>query len=74
MNHIRTSKRVFGKCRRELQAKSLYAYYQKALKEDELDLFIVGDFKEEEVLSTINQILAFDYKDSKNHSTNQCCN
>ncbi|MDP1166093.1 insulinase family protein, partial [Klebsiella pneumoniae] len=33
----------------------LHRYYERALAEDELDLYVIGDVDEEEVLNTVRQ-------------------
>ncbi|QVY63354.1 EF-P 5-aminopentanol modification-associated protein YfmF [Cytobacillus gottheilii] len=38
---------------------SLYAYYETALKEDELDLYVIGDIDENEVAAYANELLQF---------------
>ena len=48
-----------------ITAESLYTYYQKAINEDELDLYIVGDFTEDEVLQMIKQTFSFPDRQSK---------
>ncbi|WP_313798615.1 EF-P 5-aminopentanol modification-associated protein YfmF [Cytobacillus sp.] len=42
-----------------ITAESLYEYYQNAMKQDELDLYIVGDVNEEEVYSVATDIFNF---------------
>ncbi|WAA13545.1 EF-P 5-aminopentanol modification-associated protein YfmF [Fervidibacillus halotolerans] len=37
----------------------LYEYYQKALSEDQLDLYIIGDFNEEEILEQCERFFSF---------------
>lgn len=39
---------------------NLYEYYQQAFKEDELDLYVIGDVNEEEVKSIASQLLQFE--------------
>ncbi|MEH7107003.1 MULTISPECIES: EF-P 5-aminopentanol modification-associated protein YfmF [Bacillaceae] len=39
---------------------SLYEYYQKALEGDEMDLYVVGDVKEEEVKQFASELLQFE--------------
>lgn len=43
----------------QISAESLYSYYQKSLNEDELDLYIVGDFNEMEVEKLCQQYFSF---------------
>jgi predicted Zn-dependent peptidase len=42
-----------------ITAQSLFAYYQKALAEDELDLYVVGDVAQEEVETAAGSLLEF---------------
>ena len=42
-----------------ITGQSLYKYYEQALAEDELDLYVVGDVKSEEVTSLANSLLNF---------------
>lgn len=42
----------------KVTADSLYAYYQKALAQDEIDLFVIGDVSEEEVDRLASQYLS----------------
>ncbi|MDZ5473412.1 pitrilysin family protein [Bacillus sp. 31A1R] len=39
---------------------SLFQYYERALAEDELDLYIIGDVEEEEVISFSKELLQFE--------------
>lgn len=39
----------------KITARTLYEYYQKSLNEDEIDLYIVGDFDEEKVITTCKE-------------------
>ncbi|HYK73123.1 MAG TPA: pitrilysin family protein, partial [Pseudoneobacillus sp.] len=43
-----------------ISAESLYQYYERAIKEDEMDLYIVGDVEEMEVEKIANQLFQFD--------------
>jgi predicted Zn-dependent peptidase len=43
-----------------ITAESLYTYYQKVFKEDEMDLYVIGDVNEEEVQKLANQLLKFE--------------
>lgn len=52
----------------QINAKNLFNYYKKSLAEDELDLFIVGDFDENEVVSLVNDKLLFAERNPKNIS------
>ncbi|MED3748798.1 EF-P 5-aminopentanol modification-associated protein YfmF [Geobacillus stearothermophilus] len=38
-----------------ITAERLHRYYERALAEDELDLYVIGDIDEEEVLNTVRQ-------------------
>ena len=42
-----------------ITAANLYEYYQQALSEDELDLYVVGDVNSEEVAKTAGQLMDF---------------
>ncbi|WHY02400.1 pitrilysin family protein [Neobacillus sp. DY30] len=39
---------------------NLYEYYKKAFSEDEMDLYIIGDVKEDEVKSLADRLLSFE--------------
>ena len=39
---------------------SLYEYYQSAFKEDEMDLYVIGDVKEEDVKNFASELLHFE--------------
>ncbi len=43
-----------------ITAENLYAYYQKAFQEDEMDLFVIGDVNEEEVRKLSSELLHFE--------------
>lgn len=43
-----------------ISAESLFAYYQKAFKEDEMDLYVIGDVNEQEVQKLATQLLKFE--------------
>jgi predicted Zn-dependent peptidase len=43
-----------------ITTKSLYDYYQKALQEDEMDLYIIGDIDETEVLDLVKSHFQFE--------------
>ncbi|MBP2240194.1 putative Zn-dependent peptidase [Cytobacillus eiseniae] len=43
-----------------ITAEQLYEYYLQALKTDELDLYVIGDVKEDEVKAIAEQLLPFD--------------
>lgn len=43
-----------------ITAESLYTYYQKVFKEDEMDLYVIGDVNEDEVQKLANQLLKFE--------------
>src|SRR5690606_19873523 len=49
----------------QINAKNLFNYYKKSLAEDELDLFIVGDFDKNEVVSLVNDKLLFAERNPK---------
>lgn len=44
---------------------SLFSYYQKALTEDQVDLYMVGDINEEEVASYIEELFPFKERTAK---------
>lgn len=48
-----------------ISAGSLYQYYQRAIKEDEMDLYIIGDVEENEVEQMANQLFQFDARTPK---------
>lgn len=47
---------------------TLYEYYQKALLEDELDLYVVGDINSDEVAETVKQLMFFEKRTPKSIS------
>ncbi|MBP3038344.1 insulinase family protein [Bacillaceae bacterium Marseille-Q3522] len=42
----------------QISAADLFRYYEQVLAEDQLDLYVVGDVKEEEVTSTVNGLFS----------------
>jgi predicted Zn-dependent peptidase len=48
-----------------ITSKTLYDYYLQALKEDEMDLYIIGDVKEEDVITIADSLFQFDPRISK---------
>jgi predicted Zn-dependent peptidase len=48
-----------------ISAESLYQFYLKALKEDELDLYIIGDVDEGEVEQIANNLFQFENRTAK---------
>ncbi len=44
---------------------NLYEYYQQALLEDELDLYVVGDVNVEETANTVKQLMTFENRTPK---------
>jgi len=48
---------------------NLYEYYQKAFSEDEMDLYVIGDVKEEEVRQLAGQLLQFENRTPKKIQT-----
>ncbi|NRD78904.1 insulinase family protein [Bacillus sp. BRMEA1] len=44
---------------------NLYEYYQKAFQEDEMDLYVVGDVKEEDVKKLASELLQFNHRTPK---------
>ncbi|PLS04713.1 EF-P 5-aminopentanol modification-associated protein YfmF [Neobacillus cucumis] len=53
---------------------NLYEYYQKAFLEDEMDLYVIGDVKEEEVKQFANQLLHFENRTPKKLQTENTTN
>ena len=49
----------------EITPKNLFAYYQQAFLEDEMDLYVVGDVKEEEVKNFASELLKFENRTPK---------
>jgi predicted Zn-dependent peptidase len=47
----------------QITAENLYSYYQKAFKEDEMDLYIIGDVNEQEVQKIASQLLKFENRE-----------
>lgn len=43
----------------KINTKNMYQYYTKILKENNIDIFILGDFKEEQIKNIIEQKLGF---------------
>lgn len=43
----------------QINAENLFEYYQQALAEDELDLYIIGDIDEDEVYKTASDLIKF---------------
>ncbi|MFD2443586.1 EF-P 5-aminopentanol modification-associated protein YfmF [Bacillus sp. CGMCC 1.16607] len=48
-----------------ITAESLYQFYQKALQEDELDLYVIGDVEENEVERIVNSLFQFEKRTPK---------
>jgi predicted Zn-dependent peptidase len=48
-----------------ITAESLYQYYQKAFKQDEIDLYVIGDVEEQEVEQIVNQLFQFESRSAK---------
>jgi predicted Zn-dependent peptidase len=46
-----------------ITAESLFEYYQKAFKEDEMDLYVIGDVNEQEVEKLASQLLKFESRE-----------
>ncbi|WP_042356208.1 EF-P 5-aminopentanol modification-associated protein YfmF [Bacillus rubiinfantis] len=53
----------------EITPESLYAYYQSAFKEDEMDLYVVGDVKANEVKEIVTNLFYFEPRTAKLAST-----
>lgn len=49
----------------QITPENLYEYYQKAFSEDEMDLYVVGDVKDEEVKKLASELLQFDARAPK---------
>jgi predicted Zn-dependent peptidase len=52
-----------------ITSKSLYGYYQKALQEDEMDLYIIGDIDEAEVLDLVKSYFQFENRAVSNRKS-----
>lgn len=50
---------------------NLYQYYQKAFKEDEMDLYVIGDVKEEDVKNIASELLKFESRVPKKVASNR---
>ncbi|WP_160719922.1 EF-P 5-aminopentanol modification-associated protein YfmF [Bacillus sp. USDA818B3_A] len=48
-----------------ITSENLYEYFQKAFLEDEMDLYVIGDVKEEEVKQLASQLLHFENRTPK---------
>lgn len=48
-----------------ITAETLYEYYQRAFKEDEMDLYIIGDVEKGEVESITNHLFQFSGREAK---------
>ena len=46
---------------------SLYEYYKKALEEDSIHLYVIGDINQEEVLESVKQIFTLPAKTTRQH-------
>lgn len=49
----------------EITPESLFSYYEKAFREDELDLYVIGDVAPEEVEAIANEKLQFPSREAK---------
>ncbi|MED4228194.1 EF-P 5-aminopentanol modification-associated protein YfmF [Neobacillus cucumis] len=58
----------------EITPENLYEYFQKAFSEDELDLYVIGDVKEEEVKQLAGQLLNFENRPPKKVETEKIAN
>ncbi|MDR4946410.1 EF-P 5-aminopentanol modification-associated protein YfmF [Neobacillus cucumis] len=58
----------------EITPENLYEYFQKAFSEDELDLYVIGDVKEEEVKQLAGQLLNFENRTPKKVETEKIAN
>jgi predicted Zn-dependent peptidase len=50
---------------------NLYEYYKKAFSEDEMDLYVIGDVKEDEVKSLVDSLLQFENRTPKKVESNE---
>src|SRR5690606_2423336 len=58
----------------EITAKTLFDYYRKALAEDELDLYVIGDVDEQQVSELCEEQLSFDEREPISRTTiNSVC-
>lgn len=48
-----------------ISPENLFAYYQKVFQEDEMDLYVIGDVKEEEVKKLAQELLSFENRTPK---------
>jgi predicted Zn-dependent peptidase len=53
---------------------NLFAYYKKAFSEDEMDLYVIGDVKEEEVKQYATELLHFEERTPKRLETREVKN
>lgn len=53
----------------QITPQNLYEYYQKAFREDEMDLYVVGDVNEEEVKKLAHDLLHFNARTPKKAET-----
>ncbi len=53
----------------EITAKTLFDYYRKALAEDELDLYVIGDVDEQQVSELCEEQLSFDEREPISRTT-----
>ncbi|MEH7387207.1 pitrilysin family protein [Bacillus sp. JJ1521] len=50
-----------------ISAESLYSYYQKAIAEDEIDLYIIGNIEPEKVKETVSSAFVFTARSKRSH-------
>lgn len=53
---------------------NLYEYYKKAFSEDEMDLYVIGDVKEDEVKSLVDSLMTFEDRTPKKVVSNEVQN
>jgi predicted Zn-dependent peptidase len=54
-----------------ITAETLFDYYNKAFSEDEMDLYVIGDVKEDEVKSLADDLLKFEERSPKKIETSE---
>jgi len=55
----------------KISNKDLYQYYKEMLEQDELDIYVLGDFDEETVKNALLNEMSRDHQHSHNYITNQ---
>ncbi|WP_246939759.1 EF-P 5-aminopentanol modification-associated protein YfmF [Bacillus pinisoli] len=54
----------------QISAPSLYEYYQRSIKEDEIDLYIVGDVQVQEIKNSVEKLFSLESRVPKNIEKN----